>query len=65
MVQRSIARQIQLLEVVGKGRFGEVWKGSWRGEFVAVKIFSSRLAAYLGYGDSSVCFLGTRETCLD
>ncbi|KAF2368806.1 Protein kinase domain [Trinorchestia longiramus] len=42
LVQRSIARQIQLLEVVGKGRFGEVWKGRWRGEFVAVKIFSSR-----------------------
>ncbi|XP_031630981.1 TGF-beta receptor type-1 isoform X2 [Contarinia nasturtii] len=42
LVQRSIARQIQLIEVIGKGRFGEVWRGSWRGEFVAVKIFSSR-----------------------
>lgn len=42
LVQRSIARQIQLVEVIGKGRFGEVWRGSWRGEFVAVKIFSSR-----------------------
>eukprot|EP00096_Caligus_rogercresseyi_P012349 TRINITY_DN513_c0_g1_i3.p1 TRINITY_DN513_c0_g1~~TRINITY_DN513_c0_g1_i3.p1 ORF type:complete len:549 (-),score=173.51 TRINITY_DN513_c0_g1_i3:880-2526(-) len=41
LVQRSVARQISLLESVGKGRFGEVWKGSWRGEFVAVKIFSS------------------------
>lgn len=41
-MQRSIARQIQLIEVIGKGRFGEVWRGSWRGEFVAVKIFSSR-----------------------
>lgn len=28
--------------MIGKGRFGEVWRGSWRGEFVAVKIFSSR-----------------------
>ncbi|UYV68387.1 ACVR1C, partial [Cordylochernes scorpioides] len=42
LVQRSIARQIQLMEVIGKGRFGEVWRGRWRGEPVAVKIFSSR-----------------------
>ncbi|KAK2723963.1 TGF-beta receptor type-1-like isoform X2 [Artemia franciscana] len=42
LVQRSIARQIQLLETVGKGRYGEVWRGRWRGENVAVKIFSSR-----------------------
>lgn len=41
-MQRSIARQIQLIEIIGKGRFGEVWKGKWRGESVAVKIFSSR-----------------------
>lgn len=42
MVQRSIARQIQLGVPIGKGRFGEVWQGKWRGEQVAVKIFSSR-----------------------
>ncbi|XP_050696457.1 TGF-beta receptor type-1-like isoform X5 [Eriocheir sinensis] len=42
LVQRSIARQIQLIDIIGKGRFGEVWRGRWRGEFVAVKIFSSR-----------------------
>lgn len=42
LVQRSIARQIQLIEIIGKGRFGEVWRGRWRGENVAVKIFSSR-----------------------
>ncbi|XP_077997804.1 TGF-beta receptor type-1-like [Glandiceps talaboti] len=42
LVQRTIARQIQLVEMIGKGRFGEVWKGRWRGENVAVKIFSSR-----------------------
>ena len=26
----------------GKGRYGEVWRGTWTGENVAVKIFSSR-----------------------
>ncbi|KAG8041844.1 hypothetical protein G9C98_007148 [Cotesia typhae] len=29
LVQRSIARQIQLVETIGKGRFGEVWRGRW------------------------------------
>jgi len=42
LVQRSIARQVSLAECVGKGRYGEVWRGQWRGENVAVKIFSSR-----------------------
>ncbi|XP_076460228.1 TGF-beta receptor type-1-like [Babylonia areolata] len=42
LVQRTIARQIRLGEIIGKGRFGEVWCGHWRGENVAVKIFSSR-----------------------
>ncbi|XP_029422744.1 serine/threonine-protein kinase receptor R3 isoform X2 [Nannospalax galili] len=30
------------LVLKGKGRYGEVWRGSWHGESVAVKIFSSR-----------------------
>lgn len=42
LVQRTIARTIILQESIGKGRFGEVWRGRWRGEEVAVKIFSSR-----------------------
>jgi len=42
LVERSIARQVSLVECVGKGRYGEVWRGAWRGESVAVKIFSSR-----------------------
>ena len=41
-MQRTIARQIRLGEIIGKGRYGEVWCGHWRGENVAVKIFSSR-----------------------
>ncbi len=28
--------------LTGKGRYGEVWRGTWLGESVAVKIFSSR-----------------------
>lgn len=41
-VQRTIARQIKLFNpCIGKGRFGEVYKGEWRGEFVAVKTFNS------------------------
>uniref|UniRef100_A0A8C1MSN1 Activin receptor type-1 n=1 Tax=Cyprinus carpio TaxID=7962 RepID=A0A8C1MSN1_CYPCA len=42
LVQRTVARQITLSECVGKGRYGEVWRGQWQGESVAVKIFSSR-----------------------
>ncbi|XP_038608653.1 serine/threonine-protein kinase receptor R3 [Tachyglossus aculeatus] len=42
LVQRTVARQITLAECVGKGRYGEVWRGLWHGENVAVKIFSSR-----------------------
>ncbi|KAF2978255.1 hypothetical protein EK904_000589 [Melospiza melodia maxima] len=42
LVQRTVARQITLVECVGKGRYGEVWRGQWQGENVAVKIFSSR-----------------------
>ncbi|XP_037703213.1 activin receptor type-1B isoform X2 [Choloepus didactylus] len=41
-VQRTVARTIVLQEIIGKGRFGEVWRGRWRGGDVAVKIFSSR-----------------------
>jgi hypothetical protein len=41
-VQRTIARQIKLFyPCIGKGRFGEVYKGEWRGEHVAVKTFNS------------------------
>nr|NP_001093904.1 TGFbeta-recepter I homologue precursor [Ciona intestinalis]BAC57519.1 TGFbeta-recepter I homologue [Ciona intestinalis]BAE06727.1 transforming growth factor beta receptor [Ciona intestinalis] len=42
LVHRTIARQIQLQEVIGKGRYGEVFRGKWRGEDVAVKKFVTR-----------------------
>lgn len=39
LVQRTIARQIEMVQSIGKGRYGEVWKARWRGEHVAVKVF--------------------------
>lgn len=42
LIQRTLAKQIQLVNCIGKGRYGEVWRGVWFGESVAVKIFSSR-----------------------
>merc|ERR1719259_1367276 len=42
LVLRTLAKQINLLERVGKGRYGEVWRGLWNGDAVAVKIFFSR-----------------------
>lgn len=42
LIQRTLAKQISLAECIGKGRYGEVWRGIWHGESVAVKIFFSR-----------------------
>merc|ERR1719187_2557741 len=42
LVQRTLAKQIALRECIGKGRYGEVWRGIWNGESIAVKIFFSR-----------------------
>ncbi|XP_078493671.1 transforming growth factor beta receptor [Ciona intestinalis] len=42
LVQRTMARQIQLVNCIGKGRYGAVWKGMWQDEPVAVKVFASR-----------------------
>ncbi len=41
-MQRSIAQQINLEQVIGQGRYGEVHLGNWRGQKVAVKIFQTR-----------------------
>lgn len=42
LIQRTLAKQISLAECIGKGRYGEVWRGIWYGESIAVKIFFSR-----------------------
>lgn len=42
LIQRTLSKQVTLLDCIGKGRYGEVWKGVWHGEHVAVKIFFSR-----------------------
>lgn len=42
LVQRSIAAQVTTCQLIGKGRFGEVWLGSYKGDSVAVKIFHTK-----------------------
>ncbi|CAH8511906.1 unnamed protein product [Schistosoma turkestanicum] len=42
LVQRTVARQVQLEKRIGEGRYGVVWRGVWQGDLVAAKIFSSR-----------------------
>ncbi|KAJ8320021.1 hypothetical protein KUTeg_001608 [Tegillarca granosa] len=54
LVQQTVARQVTILECIaiidrscftfstGKGRYGEVWRGRYHGENVALKIFLSR-----------------------
>lgn len=42
LVQRTVARQVQLEERIGEGRYGDVWRGVWQCDQVAAKIFSSR-----------------------
>lgn len=42
LIQRTLSKQVSLVETIGKGRYGGVWRGIWHGENVAVKIFSSR-----------------------
>lgn len=42
LVQRTLSKQVTVLNVIGKGRYGGVYRAIWQGEQVAVKIFSSR-----------------------
>eukprot|EP00117_Sycon_ciliatum_P001339 scpid38969/ scgid1515/ TGF-beta receptor type-1; Serine/threonine-protein kinase receptor R4; TGF-beta type I receptor; Transforming growth factor-beta receptor type I len=39
--ERTISREIDLLDQIGTGRFGEVYRGRWREDQVAVKIFKT------------------------
>jgi len=41
LMQRTLARQITLEEMIGTGRYGSVHRGKWREDYVAVKIFSA------------------------
>lgn len=41
LVERTIAKQLEFKECVGRGRYGEVWRGRYRGEDVAIKVFVS------------------------
>ncbi|CAH1710576.1 bone morphogenetic protein receptor type-1B-like [Aphis gossypii] len=41
LVQRTIAKQIRIERQIGEGRFGKVCLANWRGEHVAVKIFTT------------------------
>lgn len=38
--QQRVGRDVQLIEVIGSGSFGKVYKALWHSEFVAVKIMS-------------------------
>lgn len=42
LVPRTVAREVELRELIGQGRFGQVFRAVWRNDLVAVKIFSSR-----------------------
>ena len=41
MVERTIAKQIKLQEVISSGRYGQVYLGYYHDEYVAVKILST------------------------
>lgn len=41
LVQRSMAKDMDLIECIGKGRYGEVWRAKWQDEYVAIKRFFS------------------------
>jgi hypothetical protein len=42
LVQRTVARQIGIAQLVGCGRYGQVYRATWNGQDVAVKTFNSQ-----------------------
>lgn len=38
LVQRTIAKNVQMQRSIGKGRYGEVWLANYKGENIAVKV---------------------------
>lgn len=40
LLQKTLAHQVSLMDRIGKGSFGDVWRGEWHGQNVAVKIFN-------------------------
>jgi len=42
LVQKTLAKEIELQESIGSGRYGNVYRGIRKGENMAVKIFFSR-----------------------
>lgn len=41
LIQRTIGNQIEMVQVINKGKYGQVWKAKWRGETVAVKVYNN------------------------
>lgn len=39
LVPRTLSKEITLVEQIGKGKYGKVWRGKWQEDDVAVKIF--------------------------
>ncbi|XP_068752319.1 activin receptor type-1-like isoform X1 [Montipora capricornis] len=39
LAQRTSAQDLDLIKVIGEGKFAKVWRGLWHGDDVAVKLF--------------------------
>ena len=64
-VERTIALEVKLVKVIGRGRFGQVSLGIWNGQNVACKIFDSRDHSRFSQSsrpDSYLIFSWKRET---